>query len=102
MEWSSDFVDWHNITLGGSHPKITVSIMAHIKQFLEGKLCWAIVPVSVATGIKKESDLINVVKPDFELPCREVSIITLPDDRKNTSIDIFYDCLKQTVSKYML
>lgn len=98
VEWSSDFIDWHNEIFGNSHSKITVSIMTHIKQFLESKLCWAIVPVSVALGLEKQSE-IKKIEPSFELPCREVSIVTLPDD-KNTAIDKFCDCLKQTVSKY--
>ena len=98
VEWSGDFIDWHNEVFGNSHHKITVSIMTHIKQFLESKLCWAIVPVSVALGLEKESK-IKKLEPSFELPYREVSIITLPDD-KNTAIDKFCDCLKQTVSKY--
>lgn len=100
VEWSSDFTVWHNSIFGNSHPKITVSIMAHIKQFLESKACWAIVPVSVASGLEKESN-IKRVEAAFELPCREVSIVTLPDADKNTAIDKFCNCLKQTVSKYM-
>ena len=100
VEWSSDFIDWHNEIFGDTHPKITVSIMAHIKQFLESKLCWAIVPVSVATGLQKESDVIIKIDTSLNLPYRKVSIITLPDEDKNIAIDKFCDCLKKTVSKY--
>lgn len=99
VEWSSDFTNWHNKILGDSHPKITVSIMTHIKQFLQSKDCWAIVPVSVASGMEKESN-IKRVEADFQLPCREVSIVTLPDADKNAAIDKFCNCLKQAVSKY--
>lgn len=102
VDWSSDFSDWHNTILGDSHPKITVSIMSHIKMFLESKPCWAIVPVSVATGLEKDSNLISRLATDFDLPYRVVSIITLPDADKNTAIDRFCDCLKQTVSKYTI
>ena len=71
-------------------------------MFLESKPCWAIVPVSVATGLEKDSNLISLLDANFELPCRIVSIITMPDATKNTAIDRFCDCLKQTVSKYMI
>ena len=102
VDWSSDFTDWHNEIFGDSHPKLTVSIMSHIKMFLESKPCWAIVPVSVATGLEKDSNLISRLATDFDLPYRVVSILTLPDADKNTAIDRFCDCLKQTVSKYMI
>lgn len=102
VDWSSDFTDWHNEIFGDSHPKLTVSIMSHIKMFLESKPCWAIVPVSVATGLEKDSNLISRLATDFDLPYRVVSIITLPDAAKNTAIDRFCDCLKQTVSKYTI
>ena len=102
VDWSSDFTDWHNEIFGDSHPKLTVSIMSHIKMFLESKPCWAIVPVSVATGLEKDSNLISRLATDFELPYRVVSIITLPDADKNTAIDRFCNCLKQTVSKYTI
>lgn len=100
VDWSSDFSAWHNDVFGDSHPKITVSIMTHIKQFLESKGCWAIVPVSVASGLEKDNN-IKRVEADFQLPYREVSIVTLPDADKNAVIDKFCSCLKQTVSKYM-
>lgn len=102
VDWSSDFTDWHNEIFGDSHPKLTVSIMSHIKMFLESKHCWAIVPVSVATGLEKDSNLISRLATDFDLPYRVISIITLPDADKNTAIDRFCDCLKQTVSKYTI
>ena len=102
VDWSSDFSDWHNTIFGDSHPKLTVSIMSHIKMFLESKPCWAIVPVSVATGLEKDSNLISRLATDFELPYRVVSIITLPCADKNTAIDRFCNCLKQTVSKYTI
>ena len=102
VDWSSDFTDWHNKILGDSHPRLTVSIMSHIKMFLESKFCWATVPVSVATGLEKDSDLISRLDANFELPHRVVSIITLPDADKNAAIDKFCDCLRQTVSKYTI
>lgn len=99
VEWSNDFADWHDAVLGESHSKITVSIMAHIKQFLESKVCWAIVPRSVALGLEKDGN-VKRIKTNFDLPCREVSMITLPDYQKNVAICKFFNCLKQTVSEY--
>lgn len=99
VEWSGNFSDWHNTVFSEHHSKITVSIMAHIKQFLKSKLCWAIVPISVAAGLENDGS-IKVVEAVFELPYREISIITLPDGDKNETIQKFCNCLKQTVSKY--
>ena len=99
VEWSGDFCDWHEKVLNESHSKITVSIMAHIKQFLESKLCWAIVPISVAQGLLQDQN-INCVSVDFSLPYREVSIITSAKDENNISVNYFLDCLKEIVSKY--
>lgn len=101
VEWSNDFTDWHNKYLGDSHPKITVSIMTHIKRFLESKPCWAIVPISVATGLEKESNLIKRLDTNISLPCRDVSIVTLPHADNNVAIGYFLDCLRQTTSEYL-
>lgn len=101
VEWSGDFCDWHEKVLNESHSKITVSIMAHIKQFLESKLCWAIVPVSVATGLQKDGK-IKLVKTQFELPNREISIVTSPQAENNAAIEKFYNCLLDTVSEYVI
>lgn len=101
VEWSGDFCDWHDSTFSESHSKITVSIMAHIKQFLESKPCWAILPVSVATGLQADGK-IKVIKTEFELPSREISIVTLPQANKNATIEKFYNCLLNSVSEYAI
>lgn len=101
VEWSSDFCDWHDNMFSESHSKITVSIMAHIKQFLESKLCWAIVPISVATGLQKDGK-IKVIKTQFELPSREISIVTLPQADNNAAIEKFYNCLLDAASEYAI
>ncbi len=100
VDWSGDFAVWHNEAFGDKHPKLTVSIMAHIKQFLESKLCWAIVPISVARGLLKENDTIKQLNTNFDLPYREVSIVTAYDD-KNVAIKYFLDCLKRTAAEYL-
>lgn len=99
VDWSSDFTKWHNEVIGNSHSKLTVSIMTHLQQFLERKPCWAIVPISVASGLIENGN-INVVSTTFDLPSREVSLITAIDADKNIAVKNFYSCLKKTVSKY--
>lgn len=98
VEWSSSFTKWHGEVVGELHPKLTVSIMAHLKQFLERKPCWAIVPVSVAKGLEQDSN-IKRVHTSFELPSREVSLISVDADQ-NIAVKYFFDCLKEVVSKY--
>ncbi len=101
VDWNTDFVNWHNNIFGDKHPSLTVSIMAHIKQFLESKQCWAIVPISVADGLQT-AGVIKRVCAAFEMPNREISIVTSPTQDENTSIEKFCDCLKRTVSKYIV
>ncbi len=99
VEWSHDFTKWHSEVIGNTHPKLTVAIMAHLKQFIEHKECWAIVPVSVAQGLVGDGN-IKIVPTSFDLPSREVSLITAADADKNIAIKYFFDCLKEIVSKY--
>ncbi len=53
VEWSSRFACWHQQMFGGVHPQFSISIMAHLQQFMEHEHCWAIVPVSVAFGLAR-------------------------------------------------
>lgn len=99
VEWSGSFTKWHSELLGDTHPKLTVAIMAHLKQFLESKPCWAIVPVSVALGLAQNSS-IKRVEAAFNLPKREVSILTAMGSESNTAVKYFYNCLKEVVLKY--
>lgn len=99
VDWSSSYTKWHDDIIGNSHPKLTVAIMSHIKQFISNKECWAIVPISVAQGLLQDEN-INCVSVDFSLPCREVSIITSAKDSNNLSVKHFLDCLKEIVLKY--
>ena len=99
VDWSSSYTKWHDDIIGNSHPKLTVAIMSHIKQFISHKECWAIVPISVAQGLLQDRN-INCVNVDFSLPYREVSIITSAKDENNISVNHFLDCLKEIVSKY--
>lgn len=99
VEWSGDFTKWHNDTFGDKYPKLTVAIMAHLKQFMKSKSCWAIVPVSVAEGLEQDNN-IKRVETEFKLPKREVSILTALGSENNTAIKCFYDCLKDMLSKY--
>lgn len=99
VEWSSSFTKWHSEILGDTHPKLTVAIMAHLKQFMQRKPCWAIVPVSVALGLEQDGN-IKRVEAAFKLPEREVSILTALGSENNIAIINFCACLKEIVSKY--
>lgn len=99
VDWSSAYTNWHGDTLGNAHPKLTVAIMSHIKQFISHKECWAIVPTSVAQGLIQDGN-IKTVTASFDLPSRQVSLITSTDADKNSAIKCFLDCLKETVLQY--
>lgn len=99
VEWSSRFAQWHQHTFGSSHPQLTISIMAHLMQFMEREQCWAIVPVSVAVGLEKACG-VRRLRTAFELPKREVSLLTDGNGLETTAIQSFCQCLQDTVSEY--
>lgn len=96
VEWSAEFTRWHQQTLG-IHPKLIISIMSHLQQFIEKGNCWTIVPVSVALGLQHRCH-IRQVNADFLLPRREISIITALHSEKNAAIEAFCKCLAETVT----
>lgn len=98
IEWSSEFARWHQQTLG-LKPKLSISIMNHLQQFLEKGNCWSIVPVSVAVGLAERLP-VRQVKADFPIPGRTVSFVSALHSEKNTAISSFCQCLKETVAEY--
>lgn len=98
VEWSQEFTRWHQQTLG-IHPKLSISIMNHLQQFMESGNCWAIVPVSVALGLQNRCP-IRQLQADFPLPWREISMITALHSEENPAIAAFCKCLTETVSAY--
>lgn len=97
IEWSHQFARWHQQTFGSDQPQLSISIMAHLQQFLDRERGWAIVPVSVATGLV-QSGIARRLSTDIEIPPREVSILTA--DTVPPTADLFYNCLRETVSAY--
>ncbi|MBR2309235.1 MAG: LysR family transcriptional regulator [Oscillospiraceae bacterium] len=98
VEWSSEFTRWHQQTLG-IQPKLSISIMNHLQQFIDKGNCWSIVPISVALGLEQRCEIHRVISA-FPLPRREVSIVTALHNQKNTAIEAFCQCLKETVAEY--
>ncbi len=98
IEWSAEFTRWHQQTLG-THPKLNISIMNHLQQFMEKGNCWSIVPISVALGLQRRCD-IRQVPAAFSLPRREISIITAMCNEKNDAINAFCRCLSETVAEH--
>jgi DNA-binding transcriptional LysR family regulator len=98
VEWSSEFTRWHQQTLG-LHPKLSISIMNHLQQFIEKGNCWSIVPISVAVGLAERLP-VKQVEAAFPIPGRCVSIVTALHSEKNTAIQAFCQCLKEIVTEY--
>ena len=97
IEWSSRFGWWHQQTFGSkSHPKLSISIMAHLRQFLDREQCWSIVPVSVAKGMEQDGG-IRRLKTAFSLPNREISCLTKVGTDNQEAIQAFYECLRDAV-----
>ena len=93
VEWCPSYIFWHQKELKVNAPTLTVSIMTQLKQFIEKGDCWSIVPLSIAQSLLKDcSAKINEI--DFNLPHREVSMITSSDNEK-TIIQDFFGCIKK-------
>lgn len=100
IEWSNYFALWHRKTIGNSHSQLTVSIMAHLRQFMETKACWAIVPISVAQGLKKECPTIRILDSSFTIPYRDISLLTAADKESTDAVAAFVQCLKEVLSEH--
>lgn len=96
IEWSTGFAQWHQKTVGSDHSLLTISIMAHLRQFMGQKDCWAIVPMSVAVGLKKDCP-IRILKNDAALPFRDISMLTT---EHSPIVDQFITCLRQTLEDH--
>ncbi len=99
IEWSPQFAVWHQQMFGGAHPQLSISIMPHLQQFLEREHFWAFVPVSVAIGIAKACP-IRRLAIDFELPAREMSILSSVNEKDNAATLAFYECLREALASY--
>ncbi|MBO5867282.1 MAG: LysR family transcriptional regulator [Oscillospiraceae bacterium] len=98
IDWSQAYVRWHQQTLG-ILPKLSVSIMSHLQQFLEKGNCWSIVPASVAYGLEQRC-AIRRLETVFPLPRREVSYLTSAEAEQNEAVLAFCRCLRETVARY--
>ena len=96
VDWSSAFTHWHKETFPQANPKITISLMSHLLQFLEAGTTWSVVPASVAQALLSCGNL-QVLETAFALPDREISILTSPD-LPQSIVDAFCDCLQETLA----
>ena len=96
IEWSTGFAQWHQKTIGKDHSLLTISIMAHLRKFMSLKDCWAIVPMTVAVGLKKDCP-IRILKSDISLPCRDISMLTT---ETSPILDSFITCLRDTLTDH--
>ena len=96
IEWSHSFAQWHQMVIGTEHSLLTISIMAHLRQFMEVKDCWSIVPISVAMGLQKDCP-IRILPSSIRLPFRDISMLTT---ESNPSIECFTQCLRQTLQTH--
>jgi len=98
VQWSHGFACWYQQVFGNSQPQLCVAIMAQLRQFLEQKDRWAIVPVSVARGLASECR-IRQLETDIKLPRREISCV-VSNQRPVPALDAFLDCLRQVLTAY--
>lgn len=99
IEWSNAFARWHQQMFVGEKPQICISIMAHLKKFIEQQQHWAIVPVSVAEALEQEG-VARRLKTAFLTPCREVSCVTAAEGENQAAVQAFLECLREVISEH--
>ena len=98
VEWSRAFASWHQRNFKGDHPRLTISIMTQLKQFMQSGDCWAIVPVSIADGLAEDCEL-RQFDTQFRLPDREISAVTAAEG-KNEVVPEFFRCMKEVIREF--
>lgn len=99
IKWTGDFAHWHQQFWGSTKPRIQISIMAHLRQFIEQKQHWAIVPVSVADGLEKDG-VICRLNADFPLPQRDISCLTAANGEETGAMQAFFECLYEVIGEH--
>ena len=99
IEWSNLFAQWHRKYFTNHHPQLMVSIMAHLRQFMDAKPCWAVVPLSVAKGLQRDCS-VKIMEAAFPLPYRQISMLTTADKDGDPTVSDFIDCLKTILSNH--
>lgn len=98
VQWNHSFTLWHERVLGHAYPKLCVSMMVQLRQFLEREDRWAIVPISVANGMTEEIPL-RRLNTDTALPCRQIACV-LQAQAQLPALEAFLDCLQQVLATY--
>lgn len=99
IQWTSAFSRWHQRFWDSDQPLIRISIMAHLRQLIEQKQHWAIVPISVADGLAKDGKICRLTT-DFALPRRDISCLTAADNSDNAAIQAFFACLQEMIAEH--
>ena len=93
VKWNLEFVRWHQNTWGADAvPQIQLEIMSQLQMFVMKKDTWAIVPLSVANGLRVIG--VRQLIPVFSLPDREVYALQRKTANANAA-QIFLDITRQ-------
>lgn len=96
VDWSYEFVHWHNQLFQGRQPKLALSIMNQLQFFLRKRDSWALVPASVAVGLLAEGG-IKKLPVDFKVPPRVVNYMCMEKAAGSRKIQLFLQCLRQVL-----
>ncbi len=96
VDWSYEFVHWHNQLFQGRQPKLALSLMNQLQFFLQKTDNWAFVPASVAVGLLAEGG-IKEISLDLEVPPRVINYLCLEKTAKSRKIQRFLQCLRQVL-----
>ncbi len=96
IEWNHSYFVWHQHNFKSDNPKITISIMSQLKQFLDEGDCWTILPVSIANSLSNECE-VKQIETKFSLPTREISVVTATEEKP--LVTEFFKCIKEVIKE---
>ena len=97
IEWSHPYETWHKQKFKGDYPQITISIMTQLKEFMAHGDSWAIVPISIANKLSEDST-VRIIESTFDIPNREISVLTAVDNDRET-VKNFFECIKKVTKE---
>lgn len=92
--WNAEIHQWHQSVFGpNAEPKVRVELTSQIRPFIAQQGAWAIVPQSVADGLKGDPAL-DSRRMDFSVPERCIYILCNRKTRNSEPVRHFLDCLR--------
>ena len=100
VDWGEEFEKWHASFFGhNASPTLRLEIMEQLKYFAARKEHWALVPISAAISLRRDSGIRQCVT-DFNVPRRTINYVTQEEiGEKNICVRRFLQCMEETLTE---